>query len=498
MKRIVNYFIYIGMLGILSACSEELEGVDAGTDVPVLDTDCFVVDYTVEGNEGLSRGENTSPITSLTYLLYQDDELVKERQIPDISSETVWPLTRENMTWEQREALKDTLQAWGNYQVVFVANAVYPASGENEDAGISYITGKDSYQTLALQMPAQPFSADNMFYLFSSKIKKEDDTDRDHPLNCPVTLKRVVSCVELKRIQIPEQDAYLKERTGNLYALLIGDQGAIATSVQEQLNALADAIQAKAGESSESYPDLEDFLKNIRDLSITGNKVLKDKVFKDKVFKDECIQALMEDDDLSSILERQIIPWENTEVSLTFDKTTFATGLKISGFTVSGGTDEAPVGYSYKLGEDGTLSFIGLGVDPVDPNAVPSWYKLASITLTTKEETSQTVTISVSSTSPLFMQGGKNQKLVYECDPLGEIQLNSVSAGEKVSEEIVYDLSQILTVPETYQGLVNQVMTSDSSFGTLDAFEIPLKLPALTDENVKCYATFTMIKNRTI
>ncbi len=486
MKRIVNYFIYIGMLGILSACSEDLEGVDAGTDVPVLDTDCFVVDYTVEGNEGLSRGENTSPITSLTYLLYQDDELVKERQIPDISSETVWPLTRENMTWEQREALKDTLQAWGNYRVVFVANAVYPASGENEDAGISYITGKDSYQTLALQMPAQPFSADNMFYLFSSEIKKEDDTDRDHPLNCPVTLKRVVSCVELKRIQIPEQDAYLKERTGKLYDLLIGDQGAIATSVQEQLNALADAIQAKAEKALDQYPNVDKFLENIRGLSITGNEG----------FKDECIQALVkEDNDLSSILERQIIPWENTEVSLTFDKTTFATGLKISDFTVSGETDEAPVGYSYELGEDGTLSFIGLGVDPVDPNAIPSWYKLVSIALTTKKETSQTVTISASSTSPLFMQGGKNQKLVYECDPLGEIQLNNVSAGEKVSV-VTYNLTS--SVPETYQGLVNQVMTSDSPFGTPEAFKIPLKLPDLTDENVKCYATFTMIKNRTI
>lgn len=486
MKRIVNYFIYIGMLGILSACSEELEGVDAGTDVPVLDTDCFVVDYTVEGNEGLSRGENTSPITSLTYLLYQDDELVKERQIPDISSETVWPLTRENMTWEQREALKDTLQAWGNYRVVFVANAVYPASGENEDAGISYITGKDSYQTLALQMPAQPFSADNMFYLFSSEIKKEDDTDRDHPLNCPVTLKRVVSCVELQRIQItePEQDAYLKERTGKLYDLLIGDQGAIATSVQKQLNALANAIQTEVDKAPDQYPNVDEFLKSIPYLylSITG----------DDTFRKNCIQALMEDDDLSSILERQIIPWENTEVSLTFDKATFATGLKICKFEVSGGTDEtdeAPVGYSYELGEDGTLSFIGLGVDP---NAIPSWYKLVSITLATKGETSQPVTISASSTSPLFMQGGKNQKLVYECDPLGEIQLKSVLAGEKVSEEIVYDLSQILTVPETYQGLVNQVMTSDSSFGTPEAFKIPLKLPALTDENVKCYATFEL------
>lgn len=488
MKRIVNYFIYIGMLGILSACTEDLEGVDAGTDVPVLDTDCFVVDYTVEGNEGLSRGENTSPITSLTYLLYQDDELVKERQIPDISSETVWPLTRENMTWEQREALKDTLQAWGNYRVVFVANAVYPASGENEDAGISYITGKDSYQTLALQMPAQPFSADNMFYLFSSEIKKKDDTDRDHPLNCPVTLKRVVSCVELKRIQIPEQDAYLKdaylkERAGKLYDLLIGDQGAIATSVQKQLIALANAIQTEVDKAPDQYPNVDEFLKSIPYLSITG----------DDTFRKNCIQALMEDDDLSSILERQIIPWKNTKVSLTFDKT--ATGLKISDFTVSGGTDEAPVSYSYELGEDGTLSFIGLGVDPVDPvdpNAIPSWYKLVSIALTTKEETSQTVTISASSTSPLFMQGGKNQKLVYECDPLGEIQLNNVSAGEKVSEEIVYDLSQILTVPETCKELVDQVMTSDSSFGTLDAFNIPLKLPALTDENVKCYATFEL------
>lgn len=177
---------------------------------------------------------------------------------------------------------------------------------------------------------------------------------------------------------------------------------------------------------------------------------------------------------------------------MTFDKATFATGSKISDFTVSGGTDEAPVGYSYELGEDGTLSFIGLGVDPVDPNAIPSWYKLVSIALTTKEETSQTVTISASSTSPLFMQGGKNQKLVYECDPLGEIQLNNVSAGEKVSEEIVYDLSQILTVPETCKELVDQVMTSAPSFGTLDAFKIPLKLPALTDENVKCYATFKL------
>lgn len=481
MKRIVNYFIYIGMLGILSACSEDLEGVDAGTDVPVLDTDCFVVDYTVEGNEGLSRGENTSPITSLTYLLYQDDELVKERQIPDISSETVWPLTRENMTWEQREALKDTLQAWGNYQVVFVANAVYPASGENEDAGISYITGKDSYQTLALQMPAQPFSADNMFYLFSSKIEKKDDTDRDHPLNCPVTLKRVVSCVELQRIQItePEQDAYLKERTGKLYDILIGDQGAIATSVKDQLNALADAIQTKVDKAPDQYPNVDEFLKSIPSLSITG----------DDTFRKNCIQALMEDDDLSSILERQIIPWENTKVSLTFDKTTFATGLKISDFTVSGGTDEAPVGYSYELGEDGTLNFIGLGVDPVDPNAIPSWYKLASITLTTKGETSQTVTISASSTFPLFMQGGKNQKLVYKCDPLGEIQLNNVSAGEKVSV-VTYNLTS--SVPETYQGLVNQVMTSDSPFGTPEAFKIPLKLPDLTDENVKCYATFKL------
>lgn len=79
--------------------------------------------------------------------------------------------------------------------------------------------------------------------------------------------------------------------------------------------------------------------------------------------------------------------------------------------------------------------------------------------------------------------------MVYECDPLGEIQLNSVSAGEKVSV-VTYNLTS--SVPETYQELVGQVMTSDSPFGTPKAFKIPLKLPALTDENVKCYATFEL------
>ena len=94
-----------------------------------------VVDYAVsEGAQTKALGEGLSAserISSLIYLLYDaSGALVKERVIPDIGSDTQWPLKRPdadgqggNMTWAQREALKDTLAAGQSFTAVFVANA---------------------------------------------------------------------------------------------------------------------------------------------------------------------------------------------------------------------------------------------------------------------------------------------------------------------------------------------------------------------------------------
>ena len=76
----------------------------------------FVVDYTAEAGVSTRALHENQPkglrINSLTYLLYNEEGTQeKRREIPGLEGDDeIWPLTRENMSWEQREALKDTLR----------------------------------------------------------------------------------------------------------------------------------------------------------------------------------------------------------------------------------------------------------------------------------------------------------------------------------------------------------------------------------------------------
>ena len=124
MKQIYN--IMVGMALMLGATSCEKEILDNGQAAGIALADGqFIVDYSGEVTtraikDNAEKGER---INSLTYLLYmqQDNDYVlqKRREIPGLNETGTdangnptyesWPLTRDNMTWEQREALKDTL-----------------------------------------------------------------------------------------------------------------------------------------------------------------------------------------------------------------------------------------------------------------------------------------------------------------------------------------------------------------------------------------------------
>lgn len=158
----------------------------------------FVVDYAASSGETKAISENLPAgerINSLTYLLYSSDgSLLKEREIPGLEGkEETWPLKRENMTWEQREALKDTLMQGMDYYVVFVANAA-PSLWEGGTTE-SPLKDKDSYSTVYLQLPNMPFSDKNMFYIYSGELKYSSTygADRDNPYSYPVVLQRVVA-----------------------------------------------------------------------------------------------------------------------------------------------------------------------------------------------------------------------------------------------------------------------------------------------------------------
>ena len=145
MKKQYMLFMPAAFCLTLLACTDENltgNGMTNPDEQPTGETGKVVVDYTLDADAPASRADgsetnspetsSSSPIRSLTYLLYEKngtDEadnvytLVKRREIRDITEKTQWPMRRENMTWNQREDLKDTLDRASVYKVVFVANA---------------------------------------------------------------------------------------------------------------------------------------------------------------------------------------------------------------------------------------------------------------------------------------------------------------------------------------------------------------------------------------
>ena len=219
MKRsiILNYLGAGLLLLAASACVDEQYTnvpVDGATD-SALAEGTFVVDYVVSDGkdsravigEGLEANER---IGSLLYLLYDsENKLVKERVIPGINNRTTWPLQRTTMTWEQREALKDTLDANSSYTAVFIANADKALFGDTQTDEV--LAGKENLSTLVLKLPQTPFADNNMYYFWSGAISYEkpgdaiSDDSRDNPVSENIVLRRLVSRIDMERKEITDE-----------------------------------------------------------------------------------------------------------------------------------------------------------------------------------------------------------------------------------------------------------------------------------------------------
>ena len=121
MKKVVGL---LAGLCLCAGCENEIPEPTAS----VVSAGKFVVDYTAAAGAATRVIHENQPkgvrINSLTYLLYSEEgTLEKRREIPGLDTDgESWPLRRENMSWEQREALKDTLSQGETYHAVFVAN----------------------------------------------------------------------------------------------------------------------------------------------------------------------------------------------------------------------------------------------------------------------------------------------------------------------------------------------------------------------------------------
>ena len=208
----------------------------------------FVIDYTagMEGADTRNDLPANQRIQSLDYLIYQSDSengtytLLKKRPISDINETTTWPLTRDNMTWAQREDLKDTLSTDKYYKMVFVANAddviwnkedtpeenMFHAL-QNVEEGTSTSSTASTYEEGRLVLPPNgQFEDNNMYYMATLAVDGNDyATDEDKTATLTITLQRMINKVEVKLaddvvngIQEKESvDEYVESKLGEYY-----------------------------------------------------------------------------------------------------------------------------------------------------------------------------------------------------------------------------------------------------------------------------------------
>lgn len=417
-----------------------------------------VVDYSVSGSgEGLTKalgdGEKNERISSLIYLLYDSgNALVKERVIPDIGRQTVWPLTRENMTWEQREALKDTLPAGNTYTAVFVANAdpalfgldgmtdantllhyKSPVQGVSGGYyGLEDGTSAESYQYLPLtgiflSLPRMPFSDGNLFYIDVTDIPATAAGTSDAPYECPVVLERVVSRTEISRADSDVE--YVGEGTDEAWntfadALVRGSLYPSAKGSSGDGSLVGD--DGRSGILGEIRTFMEDFAEDFglqAAMDIFENPAYI--TFSTAMKKPEVAEALLAEVE-GQILERyhgecmendglrsRMSSWKNAQVSVAFDGDV-ASRLFISkdagGYvTVPEKEDGYVFDITYTADAEGVVYAAGFGDGS-------SFNMLDAVTVEPAGTSSAGVRIDIP--SGLFFWHGPNMRNAAVCQPL--------------------------------------------------------------------------------
>lgn len=491
MKRsiLLNYLGAAFLLLAASACVDEQY-----TSVPVdgaagsaLAEGTFVVDYVVSDGKD-SRAvigdelATNERIRSLLYLLYDsENKLVKERVIPDINEQTTWPLLRATMTWEQREALKDTLDANSSYTAVFIANTDKTLFGDTQTYEV--LAGKENLSTLVLKLPRTPFADNNMYYCWKDEISYPDDAisedSRDNPVSENIVLRRLVSRIDMEQMGITEE--VIKEGFGDRFDELLK---------KELTRNLEDLITKLKGDKTD-----ERFLGNCEALE----KLLIDKIgSKDNTntllggthtgFIKKLLEVCKTED--TDELNAQTALWSNFKTAeLKFEdmhNTLSLESLTSSYVAPAGGESPTlPTSYVYDLNE-GKATWIGFADEGTLADGQSPSMILQGITLigsatdgTAGNETGTDTgtdggtdtgegasgtdnqnTVSLELTfadTPVTIS--KNGRKTYICNPIGEISPKELGEGETYTG--TYKFTVMMS---EYYGSLEDLLTPENGF----------------------------------
>lgn len=552
MKKQYMLFMPVAFCLALLACTDENlteNGMTNPEEQPAGETGKFVVDYTLDADEPASRADGsetgspeTSPIRSLTYLLYEkqgtDTEdnvvytLVKRREIRDITEETQWPLTRENMTWNQREDLKDTLDRSSEYKVVFVANAAASLhDGEevliNASLDVETPEGEEPQEPLLsftdayLKMPQEAFTDDNLFYVITADFKFSGDADY---VNQSLNLERVVARTELSCIaNVPGSKAVKARLETYFYPQIKGDEVSPAEgTIMKQINsALEPLLKESEYGVYEQYiiqpgSDITCGVK-FRELVEEANVLIEEKLH-DAIF-DELIK-------LYGTVSSQYSWKDASEVTITFSSCTDKVGLDGT-YRKAEGTD--PITWTVPV-ENGSINLTTFGTSGTGDTSVKQEItSLAFYSQSTEGAAGERLfTVTCQDAHPLVLYLAANQRISLELDPAVQIlpkegwyptdenldATKYVEVSATVNLEEILDLKNVFRdmqppasdgstteggdVTDSYVGFVGQINTviGKAKLGSLTAFNVTVKIPDTSNpETYTCIPGWRQVVN---
>lgn len=564
MKKQYMLFMPAAFCLTLLACTDENlteNGMTNPDEQPTGETGKVVVDYTLDADEPASRADgsetnipetsSSSPIRSLTYLLYEKtgtDEvdnavytLVKRREIRDITEETQWPMTRENMTWNQREDLKDTLDRASVYKVVFVANAAASLhKGEqvlfNASLDVETPEGEEPQEPLLsftdayLKMPQEAFTDDNLFYVTTADFESSEDADY---VNQSLKLERIVARTELACIaNVPGSEAVKARLETYFYPQIKGDEVSPAEgTIMKQIcnnyttsvtSLLADGqnlcgdyagyiIPAPEGEESVTCKDkLKGLLESLQNRPQEFEPAVKVEVL------EQLKENLMYTENDNSSFSKQYAWKDASEVKITFSSCTDKVGLDDT-YRQAEGTDlitwTVPV-------ENGRINLTTFGTG--DASVKQTIKSLAFYSEQVAETESMPVfTITCQEQYPLKLDLAANQKISLELDPAVQIlpkdrwySANTVDVTATVDLEEILNLSTEFEYMQPsdggdtaqggdagtnyYDNFKNQINTviSGVDLGDINNFKITVKIPNTSNpETYTCVPGWRKVVN---
>lgn len=457
----------------------------------------FVVDYVVsDGKDSRAViGDELAAnkrIRSLLYLLYDSENmLVKERVIPNINEQTMWPLLRATMTWEQREALKDTLDANSSYTAVFIANTDKTLFGDTDTQTYEVLAGKENLSTLVLKLPQTPFADNNMYYFWSGAISYEKPDDaisedsRDNPVSENIVLRRLVSRIDMEQMEITEEvikegfggrfdELLKKELTRNLENLITKLKG---NKTDERFRQNCEALEKLLINQIESKDDLK---------TVLGGTYTD---FIDKLLE---VCRTADTDELKNPYNARTASWSNFKTAELKFKDMHNT-LSLESLTSSyvapadGESPTLPTSYVYDLNE-GKATWIGFAdegtlADGQSPSMILQGITLSGSTTdgTTGDETGTDTgtdggtdtgegesgtdnqnTVSLELTfaeTPVTIS--KNGRKTYICNPIGQISPKELGDGETYTGK--YEFPVPVKMSE-YYGKLEDLLTPENGF----------------------------------